>query len=67
MGTLVENYNQVVQKTNQIHDRIQSIDDEIKRLSVDHSGSRLARIAKLEEQLVKIDDYLHIIVFLIIL
>ena len=58
MGALFEIYNQVVLKTRQIQERIQSIDNEIKRLSTDHSESRLARIAKLEEQLVKIDDYL---------
>lgn len=58
MGVLIDAYRQVASKVNEINANIQNIEAEIKKKTKDNSGSRKARIIKLQEQLEKIDDYL---------
>ena len=58
MSTIIELYNQVSKRVQELNARIKSAEDEILKISTAFSGDNSARIARLEEQLVKIDDYL---------
>lgn len=58
MGTLIESYNQIFNKVKSYQDRIAELEELIRVKSEDTSANVLERIEKLEEQLVKIDDYL---------
>lgn len=58
MGKLIDSYNEIISHVKSINDRIRQIESEIQQKSVDTASDNTARIIKLEEQLVKIDDYL---------
>ena len=58
MSALIDLYNQVVSQAKDINEQIQKAEQEIARLTSAFSGDASVRITKLEEQLVKIDDYL---------
>ncbi len=55
---LIESYNRIFVQTKNIIEKIQALETEIKKKSVDNSGNISARIQKLNEQIDKIDDYL---------
>ena len=57
MGKLIESYNDIISRVKSINDRIRQIESEIQQKSADATSDNTARILKLEEQLVKIDDY----------
>lgn len=58
MDKLVESYRNISGHINEIYARIESAEKEIARLSSDLAEDTSIRIANLEEQLVKIDEYL---------
>ncbi|MBQ1332864.1 MAG: hypothetical protein IIY36_08010 [Lachnospiraceae bacterium] len=57
MGSLIETYQEVLSKANEICDEIRRIESEVSRKAA-AAGARKARIAKLEEQLGKIGGYM---------
>lgn len=58
MKSAIEMYNDVLQKIRSINEKIKRTEQTIASKKTDHAGSSAARIAKLEEQIVKIDEYL---------
>lgn len=58
MGKLIDSYNEIISHVKSINDRIRQIESEIQQKSADTASDKTARIIKLEEQLVKIDDYI---------
>lgn len=58
MGTLIEAYKQVSKRVSELNKRCKDTEDEISRLSATFMGDTSGRIAKLTEQLEKIDEYL---------
>lgn len=57
MNSLIKMYNEVVEKVKSISEQIHTIEQEIVDLRNGKDSDVPARIAKLEEQLVKIDEY----------
>lgn len=58
MSTLIDSYRNVSKQLQALNDKITKEKNEIEQLSASFSGDSSVRIAKLEEQLVKIDEYL---------
>ena len=58
MSTLIESYNDLILKVKKINDNINMTEQKISELSKSFSGNVSTRIEKLEEQLIKIDEYL---------
>lgn len=58
MSTLINSYRNVSKQLQALNDKITKGKNEIEQLSASFSGDSSVRIAKLEEQLVKIDEYL---------
>lgn len=58
MGALIDSYKNVSKQLQVWNDQISSAENEIAQLAASFSGDSATRIAKLEEQLVKIDEYL---------
>ncbi len=58
MESLIEVYNRLALKIKSVSDEIAKTENAISELSSDKSENRTLRIAKLEEQIEKIDDYL---------
>lgn len=58
MSSLIENYNNVVKRVKELNSQIDSNKQAIANLKTNSEGDISARITNLEEQLVKIDDYL---------
>lgn len=57
MNTLIESYNLVLQKVKTLRDKIRDVEQEISNIKNRKEGDVPARIARLEEQLQKIDEY----------
>ena len=58
MSALIDSYNLIISRVNEINDKIHKAEQQIEGFGASLSGDTNARIQKLEEQLVKIDDYL---------
>lgn len=58
MDALLESFNIVSAKARELNTKIQTAESEISKLASDRSEETAARIAKLEEQLTKIDEYM---------
>lgn len=58
MSILIDSYKNVSKRLHELNDKIAKEEAEIEQLSASFSGDSSVRIAKLEEQLVKIDEYL---------
>lgn len=58
MSTLIDSYRNISKQLQALNDKITKEKNEIEQLSASFSGDSSVRIAKLEEQLVKIDEYL---------
>lgn len=58
MGALIENYRNISKRVTDLNAKINSAEEAIAKLSNGFAGDTSIRIAKLEEQLIKIDEYL---------
>lgn len=58
MSVLIDSYRNVSNQLQVLKDKITTEETKIEQLSASFSGDSSVRIAKLEEQLVKIDEYL---------
>lgn len=58
MSILIDSYRNVSKQLQVLKDKITTEENQIEQLSASFSGDSSVRIAKLEEQLVKIDEYL---------